>query len=199
MTNRTNQIAKTLADFHKVVAEFPEFRYLGDPILRAKTHGVSTKEGKEIGCSLGEILIRYRQLVGYGRGLAAPQIGIDKAVFVTYLDNEIQIYINPKITTKSKKCNYYRELCLSSGIIWGEVKRPAIITMDWTDALGKHQVKETDGVLARLWQHEQRHLVGEINVDIALPGSLEIITSDPLKETLRDQPLKPLFTDILPL
>lgn len=190
MTNRVKQINQTLANFQKIAVGFPEFRYLGDPILRAKAEEVSVHDGVEIGKTLGDILIRYRVLVGYGRGLAAPQVGISRAVFVTYLDNEVQIYINPWIAAQSETCNYYRELCLSSGIIWGDVRRPARITMEWTDSHGKRQTRETDGVLARLWQHEEMHLRGELNVDIALPGSLEIITSDPLKEVLRKQPFR---------
>lgn len=190
MINREEEIKKTVANFQKVAAAFPEFRYLGDPILRTKTQEATLKEGIEAGKILGAGLVKFRRLVGYGRGLAAPQLGIDKAVFVTFLNDEVQTYINPRITRFAETFNYYRELCLSSGIIWGDIKRSVSITMEWTDVKGKRQTKDVDGFLARLWQHEGRHLEGEINVDIAIPGSLEIVTSDPLLETLRDYPLR---------
>ncbi|OGG05826.1 hypothetical protein A2872_03080 [Candidatus Gottesmanbacteria bacterium RIFCSPHIGHO2_01_FULL_42_12] len=186
----TVAINRTLENFGKVIGEFPEFRFAGDPVLRQKTQEVSLADGIEIGKYLGDILVRYRQLVGYGRGLAAPQTGISKSVFVTFMDNDVQIYINPKITASSQRQNYYRELCLSSGIIWGDVKRAEQITIKWTDPTGTLKTREFDNVLARLLQHEYKHLDGELNIDIAEPGSLEIITEDPLKEVLRIKPLK---------
>src|SRR3990167_3879723 len=112
-------IDKTILNFQRISYEFPQFRYAGDPILRQKTEEASLSEGIEIGKSLGEVLVKYRQLVGYGRGLAAPQIGLSKSVFVTFLDGEVQVYINPRLTALSEKQSFYRELCLSSGIIWG--------------------------------------------------------------------------------
>ncbi|MCL4390556.1 MAG: peptide deformylase [Patescibacteria group bacterium] len=186
---RAESIDRTIQNFQRVFKEFPQFRYAGDPILRQETQEATLAEGVEIGRNLGDVLVHYRKLVGYGRGLAAPQIGISKSVFVTFLDDEVQGYINPGITASSDTYNYYRELCLSSGIIWGDVRRPERITMKWTDFKGNLITKEVDGFLARLWQHEERHLHGELNIDVAQPGSLEIVTDDPLKEVLRDRPL----------
>ena len=179
-------ILDKVKQFERLLAEFPEFRYISDPILRTPTQLVETGEGIEIGHKLGEILVRYRKFVGYGRGLAAPQIGISKSVFVTYLDGQVQTYINPKIVNLSDKKNYYRELCLSCGFLWGDIKRASKITMHWIDGNGKAQEKEADGVLARLWQHEYKHLEGELNLDFAKPGSIEFVTSDPLQEKLRN-------------
>lgn len=183
----TQQIKSKLEVLVSVMDEFPEFRYLGDPILRTPAEEVSIDEGLEIGTKLGQLLIAYRKKVGYGRGLAAPQIGIGKRVFSTYIDDQIQIYINPEITHKSETTHFYRELCLSSGIIWGDVERPDSITMKWTDKNSEPQEQTFDGFMARLIQHEEDHLHGHVNVDIALPGTLEIVSSDPLEEKLRTQ------------
>ncbi len=172
--------------FENLLLKFPEFRYIGDPVLRTPTQQTEINEGIKIGKKLGEILIRYRKFVSYGRGLAAPQIGISKSVFVTYLNDQIQTYINPKIVNLSDEKNYYRELCLSCGFLWGDIRRPTKITMHWTDENGKVQEKEADGVLARLWQHEYNHLQGVCNIDIAEQGSIEFVTSDPLQEKLRN-------------
>lgn len=172
--------------FERLIVEFPEFKYIGDPVLRTPTQPAQVNEGIEIGKKLGDILVRYRKFAGFGRGLAAPQIGISKSVFVTYLDDQVQTYINPKIVNFSEAKNHYRELCLSCGFLWGDIKRASKITMRWTDENGKVQEKKADGVLARLWQHEYKHLEGELNLDIAEPGSIEFITRDPLQEKLRD-------------
>jgi len=171
--------------FSQIAKTFPEFSYLGDPILHTPTNPVSVDEGREIGQKLGKILIKYHQLVGYGRGLAANQISIPKSVFVTFLDDQIQTYINPKIIKFSQDQCLYRELCLSSGIIWADIKRSATITLQWTDNTGQPQKEEFTGPQARLLQHEAEHLIGIHSLDHAEPGTIEFCLSDPLLEKLR--------------
>ncbi len=123
-----------------------------------------------------------------GVGLAAPQIGISKRVFVTFLDDKVQIYINPEIVRQSEKTNYCRELCLSSGIMSAGVERPESITMKWLDQNGEEHKQEFDGFLARLMQHEFDHLEGVVNLDKAVEGSIEMAIFNPLEEKLRDKP-----------
>ena len=60
---------------------FPDFRFLGDPILRIPSEKVNVEKGREIGERLGDILVKYWKKNGFGRGLAAPQIGESKRVF----------------------------------------------------------------------------------------------------------------------
>lgn len=157
----------------------------GDPVLREATREVSVEEGVEIGKRLCDVLMRYRKEVGYGRGFAAPQIGEKKAVFVSFVDDSLTIFINPRITRRSKKTNFYRELCLSSGIMAVDTERAEWIIMEWTSENGVTQSKKFDGFLARLYQHEEAHLRGIINLDEALEGGIEFALFDPLKETLR--------------
>ncbi|MCD4756304.1 peptide deformylase [bacterium] len=68
-------IKTVCGNFYEIIGKFPEVRYVGDPILRQETEDVSLEEGYKIGKRLGEVLMRYRGEVGYGRGFAAPQIG----------------------------------------------------------------------------------------------------------------------------
>lgn len=110
-------IRKRTEVFLKVLDSLPELRYLGDPVLRTPTEITTIEEGKEIGDKLNKTLLAYRGIAGIGRGLAAPQIGIARSVFVTYVNNEHQVYINPKIVEFSEESNLYRELCLSSGLM----------------------------------------------------------------------------------
>ncbi|MDQ3008976.1 MAG: peptide deformylase, partial [bacterium] len=149
--------------------------------LRTPTDDVTVEVGREIGRKLGEILVNYRKIAGIGRGLAAPQIGIAKSVFVTYLDDKLQTYINPKIVVQSDEKNYYRELCLSSGIMWADVERSETITMEWLDESEETHSQEVNGFMARLFQHEESHLRGRPNLDDAVPGTIEVTTRDPLK------------------
>lgn len=172
--------------FSTLLKEIPEMTYLGDPILRTPTEKVSVKEGKEIGEKLGKVLLKLRSIAGYGRGLAAPQIGEGKSVFVTFVDDKLQTYINPKITKRSKKTNFYKELCLSSGIMVADIERPESITMEWTDTDGKEHKKEFDSFMARLLQHEEAHLRGVPNLDEDCDRTIEIFTGNPLEEKIRE-------------
>jgi peptide deformylase len=171
--------------FSRVLKEIPEVRYVGDPILRQRAEIVKTDEGVAIGNQLGKVLLRYREITGTGRGLAAPQIGLNKSVFVTFVDGSLQTFINPTIIGKSPETNFYKELCLSSGMMSADVERPEWITMEWTDIKGIKHKEKVEGFLARLYQHEEAHLRGIVNLDEAAPQGIEFATFDPLKEQLR--------------
>lgn len=179
------EIEELVSKFEKVLQDFPEVRYAGDPVLRKEAQEVSVEDGVLIGKKLGEVLVKYRKAVGYGRGFAAPQIGENKAVFVTFVNDELQTFINPMIVEKSETTNFYRELCLSSGVMSADVERPEWIVMEWTDENGEKRKEKFDGFLARLYQHEEAHLRGSINLDEAVKGGIEFATFDPLKEQLR--------------
>ena len=180
------EIIKERVDtFNRVLDEIPEVRYVGDPILREQAQIAEVVEGRKIGDLLGKVLLHYREIAGIGRGLAAPQIGINKAVFVTFLDGKLQTFVNPTIVERSTETNFYRELCLSSGIMAADVKRSEWIVMEWTDIEGTKNKEKVEGFLARLYQHEEAHLRGKVNLDEAAPQGIEFATFDPLKEQLR--------------
>jgi peptide deformylase len=185
-TPSIRDIRKQTQIFLKILDKFPELRYIGDPVLRKKTTPVTAQEGLDIGAKLGKTLTSYRKFVGYGRGLSAPQIGLSKSVFVTLIDDQIQYYINPRLVTKSVRSNYCRELCLSCGLVWPDVKRPETILLQWRDNVGNNREQEFSGMLARLIQHEYDHLLGIPNIDRAERGTIEICSTNPLDEKLRN-------------
>ena len=178
-------IKEKIAVFNKILNEIPEVRYVGDAVLREKTEPVDISEGIEIGEKLQEILLKYREIAGIGRGLAAPQIGINKSVFVTFVNDEFRIFLNPVIRERSEETNFYKELCLSSGIMSADVERPEWIVMEWDDGEGVRHSEKVEGFLARLYQHEEAHLRGIVNLDEAAHQGIEFATFDPLKEELR--------------
>lgn len=181
-------IKNKVIEFGKILEKFPEVRYAGDSVLRQVAKAVSLEEGVKLGEKLGKVLIRYRKTVGYGRGFAAPQIGESKAVFVTFVDERLQIFINPKIIERSKETNYFRELCLSCGVMAADVERSEWVVMEWMDSTGEKHRERITGFLARLYQHEEAHLRGRLNLDEAIVGGIEFATFDPLKEQLRKSP-----------
>ena len=175
-----------MQQFQAVLDAIPEIRYVGDPILRQVTEPTTQEEGVEIAKRLELVLLKYRSITGRGRGLAAPQIGESKSVFITFVDDKIETFMNPRVIEKSLKTNFYRELCMSTGIMSADVERPDWIVLEWMDETGRIHSGKVDGFKARLCQHEEAHLRGVLNVDEAVSGGIEFATFDPLKERLRD-------------
>ena len=66
-----------------------------------------------------------------------------------------------------------------------DVERPEWVIMRWTDIEGVIHEEKIDGFLARLYQHEEAHLRGIVNLDEVAPQGIEFATFDPLKEPLR--------------
>ncbi len=189
----SQKVKEKIASLEKVLEACPDIVYAGHPSLRVKAEEVDLKRGLAVGQYLCKVLQKNREVSGIGRGLAAPQIGENVAVFVTYVGDVFKIYINPRITQRSVEQNLYREGCLSCAPFWGDVKRASSITIEYTDEKGDFTIEKVDGFLARLLQHEYDHLQGVLNIDIAELNTLEVMTSDPTKETLRyinlDNPL----------
>ncbi len=171
--------------FKTALEQIPEICYAGDFILRESVSAVSLEDGLEIAKKLEIVLLRYREITGWGRGLAAPQIGEGKAVFITYIDDKVDIFLNPKIIEKSDKTNFYKEVCMSVGVLAADVERPDWIVMDWTDETGNKHSEKFDGFKARMYQHEEAHLQGRLNLDDAIAGGIQFVDFDPLKEQLR--------------
>ena len=105
-----------------------------------------------------------------GIGLAAIQVGIAKRVAVIDLDpggpKSKPIYlVNPRIVEASGELSTYHEGCLSVPEVWDDVKRPATITVEYTDENGKLQTVKADGLFATVLQHEIDHINGLLFID----------------------------------
>ena len=182
MNDRIKELNQTLG---LVLGECPELTYIGNPILRKPTEEVSSEEARIISEKLQVTLKKYRDISGLGRGLAAPQIGESKSVFVTYVGDAFKTYGNPKITKISLETNMYRESCLSCGFLSVDIRRPASVTIEYTNEDGEIICEDLTSFSARLVQHEYDHLLGIVNIDKAEPGSIDFMLNDPLKEEIR--------------
>ena len=91
-----------------------------------------------------------------GLGLAAPQIGVNKRVFVMGNQQRSYICVNPEITNSSG-LERDQEGCLSFPGLWLNVERPATITVKYQDIIGRIQEHEFTGLPARVFQHELDH------------------------------------------
>ena len=105
-----------------------------------------------------------------GIGLAAIQVGVPKRVAVIDLDpggpNSKQLYIiNPRIVEASGELSTFHEGCLSVPEVWDDVKRPARLTVEYTDENGAKQTVTAGGLFATCLQHEIDHLNGRLFID----------------------------------
>jgi peptide deformylase len=101
-----------------------------------------------------------------GVGLAGPQIGLLKRIFVTHAEGDSpRVFINPTIIWTSQEQVKYEEGCLSVPGIWADVIRPESVKIQAWNENGRVFTLEASGVLARVIQHEYDHLEGILFID----------------------------------
>ena len=122
-----------------------------------------------------------------GIGLAAPQIGISKAIFIILEEianlktgalpentgkeeankKEVLVFVNPRIVKNSRKTEMMNEGCLSVPGIYGNIKRFRQVTIEALDENGNKMRRGAGGLLAQVFQHECDHLRGVLFIDNA--------------------------------
>ena len=133
-----------------------------------------------------------------GVGLAAPQIGVLKQIFITDFDyfkeeesfnkSEIekfqQVFINPIITDEYGENFLFSEGCLSIPDILEELSRKNTIKIEFLDEKFNTIKITCSGVIARVIQHEYDHLKGILFTDRIsslrkreIKGKLDIISA----------------------
>jgi peptide deformylase len=117
-----------------------------------------------------------------GVGLAAPQVGILKRIFVmdcAEKDSKAEpfIIINPEIVWVSDHKNIYEEGCLSIPDFYGEVERPNEVKIRCLNELGDITEHHFGGLQATCAQHEIDHLNGKLFIDYLGQIRRQIITS----------------------
>ena len=95
-----------------------------------------------------------------GIGLAAPQIGIAKRVFVMAIDGTTWTCFNPEILDTDSNLTDYTEGCLSFPGEECKIKRPSAVAVKYQNSHGHWTHEQLDGLVARCFQHELDHLDG---------------------------------------
>ena len=107
----------------------------------------------------------------YGVGLAAPQVGLMRRMFVAQPDPEddegVYYMINPEILEKSSVLLDGEEGCLSVPEVVGSVLRSDYIKIKALGIDGKEHIYEFRDFDARVMQHEYDHLEGILFTDKA--------------------------------
>ena len=144
---------------------------LGDPGLREIANRVENPAVPEILAlveDLADTLAYWRKTTGYGRGIAAPQIGANLRVIFLRLPGENPWpLVNPVITERSKEKIVVWDACLSFLSIFMQVERHQKITVHYQDLSGEQREIHVgeDRNLSELLQHEIDHLNGILVVD----------------------------------
>ncbi len=136
---------------------------LGNEILRQKADPIE-EINDEIVQLANDMIVRLDPKEGIG--LAGPQIGVMKRIFIVHIEgDEPRVFINPSIINTSEDEIIYEEGCLSIPGVWADVKRPSVIQVQAWNEKGKPFRVEAKGIMARVIQHEYDHLEGVLFVD----------------------------------
>lgn len=138
---------------------------LGEEILRKVAEPI---KAEEINDDFREFIEEMFEAMkdADGVGLAGPQAGISKRVFVAMADDNVKrVFINPQIIYTSAELCDYEEGCLSIPQVYESIQRPKKVTVQALDENGRPFTLEADGLLARIIQHENDHLDGKLFID----------------------------------
>ena len=146
---------------------------LGDPVLRQiaePVEDVFSAETKTIIEHMKQALEDQK-----GIGIAAPQIGVSKQIFIVAPNQELRapydsldtglVVINPKITQHQVRMTNEWEGCLSIPGIRGLVPRQCDITIEYTNYHGEVRSERYVDFTARIFLHEFDHLIGTVFID----------------------------------
>jgi len=147
-------------------------RLLGDPILRVKCDPVKNVRSaavRMVADDLQETLRDLKARHGFGRGLAAPQVGAP--LRLVYLEVDAPTWlVNPEIVDIGNSDFLVWDDCFSIPNLLVRVQRAFRIKVRYKDLAGKEHELEAEKDLAELLQHEIDHLDGVLAVDRATGG-----------------------------
>lgn len=142
------------------MASYP-IRVFGDPVLRQRAREVEEIDGALARLAQDMIETMY---AAPGVGLAAPQVGVERRLFVYDVGEGPGVVVNPRIVESDGEWTY-EEGCLSvPGLHW-PIVRPKRVHLVGYGIDGEEVSIEADELLARAFQHEVDHLDGVLVID----------------------------------
>jgi peptide deformylase len=144
---------------------------LGNPLLRQKAVRVEDPKAHEIHNlvqDLADTLAHWRSVTGYGRGIAAPQLGeLQRVIFLKLPRAEPWPLINPEIIESSEEKIIVWDACLSFLSIFMQVERHRRVTVRYQNLNGETLQFEAgdEHNNSELLQHEIDHLDGILAID----------------------------------
>ncbi len=166
-----------------------EILLLGNPQLWQPSEAVAdvrSTETHEIIRDLAATLADFRAGHGFGRAIAAPQIGAQRRIlFVNMNDGSFgpSPLINPQIVAASSELMELWDDCFSFPDLMVRVRRHVEIDVAYLDEHGQSRTVTARGDLSELLQHEIDHLDGILAVDRAIDARSLALRSEVLKQS----------------
>ncbi|MDD4857214.1 MAG: peptide deformylase [Candidatus Krumholzibacteria bacterium] len=144
--------------------------FLGNPKLYEESSKVRREELEDLESvfeDMGDTLLEFRDEYGWGRAIAAPQIGVMKRI--VYMNvNEPVVLINPVIKLRNRSKTLVWDDCMSCPDLLVQVKRYRRCKVEYRDVNWQKRSMYLEGKLAALMQHEVDHLRGVLITQRAL-------------------------------
>jgi peptide deformylase len=143
---------------------------------------------RQAGKKVGELTPELRQLIddmaetmyaAPGVGLAAPQIGVSKQLFIIDVSSgegpsDLRVFINAKLVNLEGEIDW-EEGCLSFPGVHQDIQRAERVKVRAQDRHGEWFELEADGLMAIALQHENDHVVGRLMIDHLSPLKRRIV------------------------
>jgi peptide deformylase len=153
----------------------PVVKY-GDPILNEEGSLITEFDGK-----LAELVENMFETMrtAKGVGLAAPQVGEAKKLFVMDCTGGKDparrfAFINPQIA-ETKDHQVGEEGCLSFPGLYFEIERPRLVTVTAFDVDGKEFTMQFEDLEARCVLHETDHVYGKVFLEYLSPLKRDLV------------------------
>jgi peptide deformylase len=143
---------------------------LGNPALRELCPPVRAFDAQRLDGivqDLRDTLEDVRRRNGFGRGIAAPQIGVSERLIFIDAGSPLAM-VNPAIVRRSRKAMTLWDDCFSFPDLSVKVRRNLSIHVRYQDLRGRRHMLEAEGGLSELLQHEIDHLNGVLAIDRAI-------------------------------
>jgi peptide deformylase len=148
---------------------------LGDPTLRRISNAVEDFVGEPLNNDIAELedaLEDFRKRNGFGRGIAAIQIGIARRMIALNLGGGPFVIVNPRIVRRSPGAFRMWDDCMSFPDLVVRVERHRSIDVEYFDERGnRKEWLNLDQATSELLQHEIDHLDGVLAIDRAIETS----------------------------
>ena len=136
---------------------------LGDPRLYETCAPVLESELPLVAgwvADLHNVMAEIRAKYHFGRGIAAPQIGVMKRLVYLHINGQPRVLINPELTALSAATFELWDDCMSFPNLLVKVRRHQALTVKYTDEHWQPQTWNVQNDLSELLQHECDHLDG---------------------------------------
>ena len=162
---------------------------LGDPRLRWPSRAVEDARALPVRRTLEALhstLAAFRARHGFGRAMAAPQIGARRRLVAFDLGPGPHALVNPRIAGRSEAQFTLWDDCLCFPDLLVRVRRARSITLEFEDEHGRTQRwRDLEPAEAELFQHELDHLDGILAVDRAVDAESIVTRAEFARERER--------------